>query len=114
MKEMICIVCPRGCHLQVDEENDYLVSGNSCPRGEEYGKSEILHPVRVLTSIVKVNGGNHRCCSVKTSGGIPKDEIANAMQALRPIKVQSPVHIGQIIVKDVCSTGIDWIATKNV
>ena len=25
MKELICITCPRGCHLKVDEENDYKV-----------------------------------------------------------------------------------------
>lgn len=37
MKELICIVCPRGCHLKVDEANDYAVTGNSCPRGAEYG-----------------------------------------------------------------------------
>ena len=29
MKEIICIVCPRGCHLQVDEHNGYQVSGNN-------------------------------------------------------------------------------------
>ena len=23
MRELICITCPKGCHLKVDEENDY-------------------------------------------------------------------------------------------
>ena len=40
MTELICIVCPRGCHLQVDEANGYAVTGNSCPRGAEYGRQE--------------------------------------------------------------------------
>ena len=53
MKELICIVCPKGCHLKVDEENGCAVTGNGCPRGAEYGKSELLHPTRVLTSTVK-------------------------------------------------------------
>ena len=39
MKELICIVCPKGCHLKVDENNDYKVSGNACERGAEYGKN---------------------------------------------------------------------------
>ena len=30
-KELVCIVCPRGCHLTIDENNN--VTGNSCPRG---------------------------------------------------------------------------------
>ena len=38
MKELICIVCPNGCYLRVDEEKDYLVTGNACPRGAEFGK----------------------------------------------------------------------------
>ena len=86
MKELICIVCPKGCHLQVDEQNDYQVFGNSCPRGAEYGKNELLHPTRVLTSIVKVTGGNHHCCSVKTNGGIPKEDIEKAMEPLYTTK----------------------------
>ena len=60
MKELICIVCPKGCHLKVDEENGCAVAGNSCPRGEEYGRNEILHPVRVLTSVVRMAGEEKR------------------------------------------------------
>ena len=56
MKELICIVCPNGCHLKVDEENGYNVTGNKCERGAEYGKAELLHPVRVVTSTVRIEG----------------------------------------------------------
>ena len=38
MRELICITCPKGCHLKVDEENDYKVTGNGCPRGAIYGR----------------------------------------------------------------------------
>ena len=31
IKEVICICCPCGCHLQVDPENDYNVTGNAWP-----------------------------------------------------------------------------------
>ena len=51
MKELICIVCPKGCHLKVDEENNYAVTGNACPRGAEYGAAELQHPVRVLDGV---------------------------------------------------------------
>ena len=33
MKALICIICPKGCRLQVDEKNRFAVTGNSCPRG---------------------------------------------------------------------------------
>ena len=39
MTSIICITCPKGCRLSVDEENGYKVTGNGCPRGEIYGKN---------------------------------------------------------------------------
>lgn len=48
MTELICIVCPKGCHLKVDEQNDYAVTGNGCKRGEAYGKKELTNPTRVV------------------------------------------------------------------
>ena len=57
MTELICIVCPKGCHLKVDEEKDFAVTGNGCPRGAEYGKKELTNPTRVITSTVCVEGG---------------------------------------------------------
>lgn len=114
MKELICIVCPKGCHLQVDEERDYAVSGNECPRGEEYGRTELLNPTRVLTSIVKIEGAIHSCCPVKTNGAVPKGKIFECMEALRSIKLESPVEAGIPVVKDVCGTGVDWITCRDM
>ncbi len=57
MKDLICIVCPRGCHLKVDEENDYKVTGNRCQRGVLYAYSELTNPTRVLTSTVVLHSG---------------------------------------------------------
>lgn len=113
MAELICIVCPRGCHLHVDEET-LTVTGNSCARGGEYGKTEATNPVRVLTSVVRMEDGTHRCCSVKTNGGVPKKDIFQAMKALKEIRVIPPVKIGDVIVRDVCGTGVDWVATKAI
>ena len=36
MSKLVCIVCPRGCTLQVEPEGDtFRVTGNSCKRGME-------------------------------------------------------------------------------
>ena len=67
MTDLICIVCPKGCHLHVDEENGYAVTGNSCPRGADYGKKELVNPTRVITSTVKITGGIHNRLPVKTA-----------------------------------------------
>ena len=82
MTELICIVCPKGCRLKVDEENGYVVSGNSCPRGAEYGINELLNPVRTVTSTVAIEGGIHRRLPVKTSRPVP------SMQRREPVTAQ--------------------------
>lgn len=114
MTELICIVCPKGCRLYVDEENGYAVKGNSCDRGSEYGKREVQNPVRVLTSTVYIEGSDGRCCPVKTSKAIPKKDIFRAMAELKGLTVQAPVKTGDAVLKNVCGTGADWIATKDI
>ena len=74
MTNLICIVCPKGCHLSVDEADGYKVTGQGCPRGEEYGKKELQSPTRVITSTVRITGGIHNRLPVKTSRDIPKGD----------------------------------------
>lgn len=114
MKELICIVCPKGCHLKVDEENGYAVTGNTCLKGEEYGKNELLNPMRVVTSTVKAEGGAYPRCSVKTAGSIPKGKIFEVMEALSSVTLKAPVKTGDIVIKDVCGTGVDVVATRSL
>ena len=112
MTTMICIVCPKGCHLVMDKENNSRVTGFDCPRGEAYGKKELTNPTRVLTSVVRTKNARHPTCPVKTSDAIPKAKIKEVMELLKPVRLQPPVAIGDVVVKNICGTGIDWIATK--
>lgn len=114
MTEIICITCPKGCHLHVDENNDFKVTGNGCPRGEAYGKNEILHPVRVLTSTVRLLGGQGPRLPVKSSAPLPKGKIFDTMQLLDEVTAASPVRCGQVLLSDVFNTGIDIVATKSM
>lgn len=114
MKEMICIVCPKGCHLQLDDSDGIRVSGNQCPRGAEYGVAELTNPTRVVTSTVAIQGAIHRRCPVKTDRPLPKGLILDAMKALDGILLQSPVQLGQIVVGDICGTGISFVVTREM
>ena len=114
MKELICIICPKGCHLQVDETNDYQVSGQGCLRGVEYGRTELLHPTRVLTSTVVLKNSHLRRCPVKTSGAIDKHLIFTAMELLLDVELSAPLTIGQTVVADICGSNIDWVVTREV
>lgn len=114
MKELVCIVCPKGCRLKVDENNDYAVTGNGCPRGAVYGKSEIQNPTRVLTSTVKIEGALYRRCPVKTDGVVPKGKLMEVMQLLNAVELKSPVTIGQIVIENVAGTDANVVVTKNL
>lgn len=114
MKELICIVCPKGCHLKVDEEHDYAVTGNSCPRGAEYGKMELTHPTRVVTSTVRCAGGAHPRCPVKTDRAIPKELMFQVMEALNSVTLTAPVRVGQVVVEHVCGTEANVVAARDL
>ncbi len=116
MKEMICICCPMGCRLSVDDsdKNDIKVTGNTCPRGAKYARDEVICPKRMVTSIAQVNGGEINMVSVKTSDSIPKDRMFDALVLLNGLSVDAPVKKGQVIVADVLGLGVDFVATKDV
>lgn len=113
MANIVCIVCPKGCRLTVDETT-FEVVGNNCPRGAAYGKAELTSPTRVITSTVKVEKGDICRCPVRTKGAIPKGKMFDIMSALRKVTLVSPVKIGDVVIPNVCDTGIDVIATRNV
>lgn len=116
MREMICICCPMGCRLTVDDSdvNNIKVSGNTCPRGEKYGKEEVVCPKRMVTSVVRVEGGDVAMVSVKTREAIEKSRIFDALDTLKGVVIKAPVKIGDVVVKDVLGSGVDIVATKNV
>ncbi len=116
MKQMICINCPMGCHLEVDDtdKNNIKVSGNTCPRGATYAINEVTAPKRMVTGSVKVAGGAIPMVSVKTREAIPKELIFKSLDLLKGITLNAPVAIGDVVVKDICGCGVDFIVTKNI
>lgn len=114
MKELICITCPRGCHLKVDEENGYKVTGNACPRGEVYGVNELRNPTRVVTSTVKTDSEETPRCPVKTNGAIPKGKMFEAMKLLDSVVLKAPAPLGTVVIENLFDTGIDFVTCKAV
>ena len=114
MTNLICIVCPKGCHLAVDEDNNYEVTGFGCARGVDYGKKELTNPTRVITSTVKITGGIHKRLPVKTNQDIPKGMIHDAMALLDAVELTAPVKVGDVVVLDICGTGAAWVAARDM
>ena len=112
MKEFICIVCPKGCRLKVDD--DGTVTGNTCIRGEKYGKQEAIDPKRTLTSTVKINSKLVRRLPVITSGDVPKNKVQEIVRYLDNIEVSAPIKVKDVIVSNVMDLGVDIISTRTI
>lgn len=114
-KEIICTVCPRGCHILAKGDGKVVssVEGYACPRGKVYAENEYSAPVRILTTLVKLEGGKEELLPVRSSKPILKEKIAECMQAIKAITVRPPVRRYDVIISDVCGTGVDIVATKD-
>lgn len=115
-KELICIGCPLGCNITVEKDDDKIISitGNTCPRGADYVTKELTNPRRIVTSLVRVKGGELPVVSVKTASDIAKGQIQDCIMALKNVELTAPVKLGEVVVENVCGSGVDVIATRNV
>lgn len=114
---LTCINCPSGCYLAVtldDSKQITQIEGNLCNRGLSYAQTEIQNPTRTVTSTVRLKHAGIAQVPVKTSAPIPKDKIMDCMRALKPVEITAPVTAGDVIMRNVCGTHADIIATRSV
>ncbi len=111
-KELICIVCPKGCHLIIDDNLN--VMGNGCNRGIKYGIDELTNPTRMVTSTVVVVNGEISRLPVITEKPIPKDKIIEVMQEINKVKVEAPIYIKDVIISNILGLGINVLATRDI
>ena len=110
--KLTCIECPIGCEMIANKDGEkIIVSGNSCPRGELYAKNEVVCPKRVLTTTVKTSDG--RLLPVKTDLPIRKDMQFDVMKKISNITANTPIKIGEIIVKNILDDA-NLVATDNM
>lgn len=114
LKELTCISCPLGCRLTAELSPDgtqvIAVSGQGCDAGKKYAEEELTRPTRMITSLVNIGGAP---LSVKTSKPIDKSKIFDCLAEIQKVRVVPPVKIGSIIIKGVCGTDVDIVATRS-
>ena len=110
IRELTCIGCPMGCQLRATLEDGVVtaVTGNT------YARKECVHPERTVTGTVRVLGGLLPVVPVRTQGEVPKEKVLEVARALHHAAVPAPVQAGQVVLADVCGTGVAVVATKNI
>lgn len=114
-KEYVCIVCPSSCRLTVEEVNEeVVVTGHECKRGIAHGVSEHCNPLRMITTTVAISGGTLPRLPIISTAEIPKSKVDDCLKHLYSIVVTAPIKCGDILCKDICSTGVDIIASRSM
>lgn len=115
MSKLVCIVCPRGCTLQVEPEGDtFRVTGSSCKRGEAFALSEQTAPMRTLCTTVRTAFPDVPVLPVRLSAEIPKGQIFPVMAAINAVTLDRPVDMGGVILGNVLGLGVDVVAASSL
>ncbi len=119
VREFTCIMCPLGCDLRAEiipgaNEEEILVTGNTCKKGKEYAMQELTDPQRNIATSVLVEGGELPLASVRLTHAIPKNRIFDVMGEIRKQKLTAPVKAGQVVIENVLGLKSNVIVTKSV
>ena len=112
MKKFICIECPKGCHLTIDD--DLNVTGNTCLRGKTYAINEVTCPKRIVTSTVVIKSKLVSRLPVMTENEIPKEKLFDIVKELSNVRLEAPIKCRDVVIENVCGTGVNIIATRTI
>ena len=114
-KNITCIACPRGCLLTVSgEAEDLIIDGNQCSKGIEYGRQEILEPLRMLTSTVRTTHPVYPRLPVRLSREVSPKHIIQYMKLINQVCVSRTCIPGDLMAENLLESGVDLIATGGL
>jgi CxxC motif-containing protein len=115
-KHFVCVVCPIGCEIDVVHDGGKIISmqGNKCEKSTEFVSQELIEPMRILTTTVRIEGSRWRVIPVRTDKAVPKRLFPQVMKRLRRITLQAPVNMLDVVARNVLRTGANIIATRTM
>ena len=109
-RTLVCIVCPNGCEMLVDDEGHVLNA--KCAKGIAFAKEEMKNPKRTVCSTVLTVFPDFPVLAVRTSEPIDKDKVFAVMTFLRNLRLERRLNRGDVIVENILSTGADLISSS--
>ena len=115
-RHFVCVVCPIGCEITVVHDGGKIISmeGNKCEKSKEFVSQELIEPMRILTTTVRIEGARWSVIPVRSDKAVPKRLFPRIMKQLRRIRLQAPVNMLDVVVKCVLDTGANIIATRTM
>ncbi len=114
-KTITCTTCPIGCSIVVEGDGTTVTSmeGAACVRGTKFATAEYTHPERILTSLVKVEGSEVPLAPIRSVRPVPKELLFQCMDEIRAVVLPKPVKAGDVVIANICGTGVDMVATGS-
>jgi len=100
--------------VKVEAGKVVSVTGNGCDLGPTWARREVEDPVRVLTTSVRVLGGQEDLVSVRTESAIPRRLLSQALDVAKELRVEAPVDLGRVVAENLAGTGVRLVATRAV
>ena len=115
-RKIICTICPLGCNMEVHIKGREIIKtvGNRCKRGLEYAKNEVFSPGRVLTSTVMINNPEVPLIPIYSDKEVPKEKLMACMKEIAKVRIDGPLELGEIVVKDILNLGINMLASRSI
>ena len=115
-KEIICIVCPLGCRMDVDLDGSEVkgVTGNQCKKGIKHAEKEVIFPGRVLTTTMKTDIPAIPLIPVRSSEELPKDRLIDCMQEISAHGTSGEIKMGQPLIENILGLGVDIVACRTI
>jgi CxxC motif-containing protein len=112
----VCVVCPIGCEIDVVHDGSKIISmeGNKCEKSTEFVSQELIEPMRILTTTIRIEGSRWPVIPVRTDKAVPKRLFPQVMKRLRRITLQAPVNMLDVVARNVLRTGANVIATRTM
>ena len=115
-RHFVCVVCPIGCEIDVVHDGGKIISmeGNKCEKSEEFVSQELIEPMRILTTTVRIQGARWAVIPVRSDKAVPKRSFPCIMKQLGRIRLQAPVNMLDVVMRDILNTGANIIATRTM
>ncbi len=113
----LCIGCPLGCRLEVDEDTagDIVeIRGHSCRKGKTFAEREHTDPRRMITTTVAVEGGLWARLPVHATEDMPKNQMWDVINILRDVSVTAPVSMGDVVIAGILGSEVDIVASRDM
>lgn len=110
---LTCAVCPKGCQLEIQQGGE--VTGNSCAKGVDFARRELVEPERILTTTIRISGNaQQEYLPVRSNGLIKLSEMQDLIDKIHSYRCQAPIKMGQTIIKDIGENHVDIVAQQTI